>query len=158
MDFSPTGTELVTGSYDKSIRIYRTNEGHARDVYHTKRMQRVFCAKFSMDNQYILSGSDDGNVRLWKSQSSQKMGILSAREKSHHEYQEKLKNRYAHLPEMRKVAKSRNIPKAIKQAQGIKRIMLDSRKRKVDNERKHRKEGAVPYVAERKEIVLAKQA
>jgi len=40
VDFSPTGEELVTGSYDKSIRIFKTREGHSRDVYHTKRMQR----------------------------------------------------------------------------------------------------------------------
>lgn len=40
VDFSPTGEELVTGSYDRSIRIFKTREGHARDIYHTKRMQR----------------------------------------------------------------------------------------------------------------------
>jgi WD repeat and SOF domain-containing protein 1 len=40
VDFSPTGEELVTGSYDRSIRIFRTREGHSREVYHTKRMQR----------------------------------------------------------------------------------------------------------------------
>ena len=40
VDFSPTGLELVTGSYDRSIRIFRSREGHSREVYHTKRMQR----------------------------------------------------------------------------------------------------------------------
>jgi DDB1- and CUL4-associated factor 13 len=40
VDFSPTGEELVTGSYDRSIRIFKTREGHSRDIYHTKRMQR----------------------------------------------------------------------------------------------------------------------
>jgi len=40
VDFSPTGEELVTGSYDRSIRIFKSREGHSRDVYHTKRMQR----------------------------------------------------------------------------------------------------------------------
>src|SRR5204862_8191678 len=40
VDFSPTGEELVSGSYDRSIRIFRSREGHSRDVYHTKRMQR----------------------------------------------------------------------------------------------------------------------
>jgi len=40
VEFSPTGEELVTGSYDRSIRIFKSREGHSRDVYHTKRMQR----------------------------------------------------------------------------------------------------------------------
>ena len=40
VDFSPTGEELVTGSYDRSLRIFKTRGGHSRDVYHTKRMQR----------------------------------------------------------------------------------------------------------------------
>lgn len=38
IDFSPTGKELVTGSYDKSLRIFSTNRGHSRDIYHTSRM------------------------------------------------------------------------------------------------------------------------
>ena len=40
VDFSPTGEELVTGSYDRSLRIFKTREGHSREVYHAKRMQR----------------------------------------------------------------------------------------------------------------------
>lgn len=34
-----------------------------REVYHTKRMQRVFCVKWSPDSEFILSGSDEMNVR-----------------------------------------------------------------------------------------------
>ena len=40
VDFSPTGEELVSASYDRSVRIWRRSQGHSRDVYHTKRMQR----------------------------------------------------------------------------------------------------------------------
>lgn len=40
VDYSPTGEEIVTASYDRTVRIFRAREGHSRDVYHTKRMQR----------------------------------------------------------------------------------------------------------------------
>ena len=40
VEFSPTGEELVSASYDRSIRLWHRSQGHSRDVYHTKRMQR----------------------------------------------------------------------------------------------------------------------
>lgn len=40
--------------------------GHSREVYTTKRMQRVFTVRFSGDATYVFSGSDDMNVRVWK--------------------------------------------------------------------------------------------
>ena len=76
IDYSPTGKEFVTGSYDKTIRIFEASQGRSRDVYHTKRMQKSFCVKFSMDAKFVLSGSDDGNIRLWKSESHAKIGVV----------------------------------------------------------------------------------
>jgi WD repeat and SOF domain-containing protein 1 len=40
VEFSPTGEELVTASYDRTIRLWNRSTGHSRDIYHTKRMQR----------------------------------------------------------------------------------------------------------------------
>jgi WD repeat and SOF domain-containing protein 1 len=40
VEFSPTGEELVTASYDRTIRLWNRANGHSRDIYHTKRMQR----------------------------------------------------------------------------------------------------------------------
>ncbi|RKP12037.1 WD repeats and SOF1 domain containing-like protein [Piptocephalis cylindrospora] len=105
VDYSPTGQEIVTGSYDRSLRIFRNGEGHSRDIYHTKRMQRLFCVKYSMDSKFILSGSDDGNIRLWKSKASEKLGPINYRERAHLQYSEKLKERYEHMPEVRRVVK-----------------------------------------------------
>jgi WD repeat and SOF domain-containing protein 1 len=42
IDYSPTGKEFVTGSYDRTIRMFRVEEGKSRDVYHGKRMQKFF--------------------------------------------------------------------------------------------------------------------
>lgn len=40
------------------------------DRYHTRRMQRIFCVNFSADGRFVLSGSDDTNIRIWKAQAS----------------------------------------------------------------------------------------
>lgn len=40
IDFAPTGREFVTGSFDKTIRIFPFDSGKSREVYHTKRMQQ----------------------------------------------------------------------------------------------------------------------
>ncbi|KAJ0175457.1 hypothetical protein K1T71_008616 [Dendrolimus kikuchii] len=77
VDYSPTGRELVSGSYDKTVRIFESLKGHSRDVYHTKRMQRLTCVKWSLDNKYILTGSDEMNIRMWKARASEKLGVRS---------------------------------------------------------------------------------
>jgi WD40 repeat protein len=50
-------------------------------VYHAKRMQRVFCVRFSGDSSYVFSGSDDMNVRVWKAEASEQLGVTLPREK-----------------------------------------------------------------------------
>ena len=76
VDYSPTGKEFVSGSYDKSIRIFEVNKGHSREVYHTRRMQRLTNIAWSLDNKYILSGSDEMNIRIWKARASEKLGVV----------------------------------------------------------------------------------
>ncbi|KAI8867409.1 WD repeats and SOF1 domain containing-like protein [Ramicandelaber brevisporus] len=155
VDFSPTGEEFVSGSYDRSLRIFKRDGGHSREVYHTKRMQHLFCVKFSMDAKYVLSGSDDGNVRVWKANASEKLGALSSREKAHMEYNDKLKDRFKHMPEVRRITKHRHVPKSISKAASTKRTMINSQKAREENKRKHSKPGSVPYVPERnKNIIL----
>ncbi|KAJ3196020.1 rRNA-processing protein sof1 [Irineochytrium annulatum] len=169
VDYSPTGQEIVSGSYDRTLRIYNVREGHSRDIYHTKRMQRIFCVKFSMDSKYVLSGSDDGNVRLWKANSHEKLGNvklcvsiplltsaaqLNPREQNAIQYGESLKERYKHMPEIKRISKQRHVPKAIITASKTKRTMIESRKKKEDNLRKHSKPGTVAHKSERSKNVL----
>ena len=40
-------------------------------------MQHVICIKWSADNKYILSGSDEMNIRLWKANAAEKLGVVS---------------------------------------------------------------------------------
>jgi hypothetical protein len=36
VEFSPTGEELVSASYDRTVRLWSRMKGHSRDIYHTK--------------------------------------------------------------------------------------------------------------------------
>ena len=155
VDFSPTGEALVSASYDRSIRLWRRNEGHSRDVYHTKRMQRVFSARFTPDSAYVLSGSDDGNVRLWRANASGRANVKTARERQKLEYDDALKERYKHMPDIRRIARHRHVPHAVKKAGEIKREELGSLKRREENERKHSKKGQKKRRSEREKMVLA---
>jgi DDB1- and CUL4-associated factor 13 len=154
VEFSPTGEELVSASYDRTLRLWNRDRGHSRDIYHTKRMQRVFSARFTPDNQYVLSGSDDGNIRLWRVNASNRSGIKSARQRQKLEYDAALVRRYAHMPEIRRIKRHRHLPKVVKKAGEIKGQELKSIKRKEENIRKHSKKGSMPRQSEREKMVL----
>ncbi|KAG6419484.1 hypothetical protein SASPL_121706 [Salvia splendens] len=158
IDYSPTGREFVTGSYDRTVRIFQYNGGHSREIYHTKRMQRVFCVKFSNDGSYIISGSDDTNLRLWKAKASEQLGVPEAvssiaesfaclqllpRERKNHEYLEAVKNRYKHLPEVKRIVRHRHLPKPIYKAASLRRIMTDAQRKKDERRRAHSAPGSI---------------
>jgi WD repeat and SOF domain-containing protein 1 len=155
VSWAPTGREFVTGSYDKTIRIFnlRDRKGVARDVYHTKRMQRVFTVNYSLDNTYIVSGSDDTNVRLWKARASERLGQLTPREESAMRYRETLIDKYQHLPNVRKIHRARKIPKVIKKQTQQAIIQKESAERKQANRIKHSKPGTHTFTPERKKVV-----
>ena len=157
VDFSPTGEELVTASYDRTIRLWERANGHSRDIYHTKRMQRVFSAKFTPDANYVLSGSDDGNVRLWRAHASERAGVKSERQKQKLQYDQALAERYKHMPEIRRIKRHRRIPKQVKKAGEIKAEELKALKRRQENVRKHSKKGTVKRRSERETMILAKE-
>jgi WD40 repeat protein len=48
-DWSPTGTEFVSGGWDRTLRIWQEGHGTHPEVYHTKRMQRVLATAFTAD-------------------------------------------------------------------------------------------------------------
>lgn len=157
VDYSPTGREFVSGSYDRTIRIFPSERGQSREVYHTKRMQRVFCVRYSLDAGYVLSASDDANIRVWKSNAHALEGVAAPRQKQKMYYQQQLVERYKHLPEISRIHKKRHLPKDVLAISRTKKIMKGSAKRKLSNLRAHSAEGTVTTVPERRKNVLVEE-
>ncbi|KAG5635787.1 hypothetical protein H0H81_010130 [Sphagnurus paluster] len=156
-DWSPTGLEFVSGGWDRTVRIWKEGQGHSPEVYHTKRMQRVSSTVFSADARFVISGSDDGNVRIWKAKASDKLGVITARERAAIEYRESLKDRWKMDSQVGKVVRTRHMPKSVYQASKLKRTMLDAQRVKEERRRKHTRAGESKPKAERKKIVIAEQ-
>jgi len=151
VDWSPTGRELVSASYDRTVRIFQQGKNRSRECYHIKRMQRVFSCAFSGDAQYLMCGSDEGNIRLWKTVAWAKTGVLNFRQKQSLQYSEALKKKFAHHNDVRRIARHRHLPKTIYKERMKMQTMISSRKRKERNLQAHSKPGAVEIkpIAER---------
>merc|ERR1711879_672321 len=144
--YSPTGQEFVSASYDKTVRIWNIDRQRSRDVYHTKRMQRVLCCHFAPDSRFILSGSEDTNIRVWKAKSDQKLGVMTDRERHATAYRETLKEKFRLLPEIKRIKRHKHVPKLIKSMSNQRKIMREARAKKEENRRKHTTPGKMPHV------------
>ena len=133
VSFSPTGREFVSGSYDRTLRLFRTSSGRSRDVYHTKRMQRIYCVSYSSDSRFVISGSDDANIRVWKSDANAHLGVVAGRQQRREQVRDTIKRRYSHMPEIKRISKSQRLPKSIKKANNIRHIQNSSARRKHNN-------------------------
>lgn len=95
-------------------------------------MQKVFAVSWSVDNRYILSGSEDTNLRVWKAESHVKVGNVSERELNSMDYRNKLIDRFKYTKEIKKVQKS-HLPKYILTDKRKKHAMRESKYRKLEN-------------------------
>lgn len=133
LDFSPTGREFVTGSFDRTIRVFDYDQGRSKEVYHAKRMQVVTSVLYTMDSHYILSGSEDMNVRVWKSQASRPMGTLTQREERAMQYRRALVSKFSHSNKIRRIARHRHLPKYVVNARQRRQVQTEKRFRKQHN-------------------------
>jgi len=154
VDYSPTGQEFVSAGFDKTIRIYENDKSRSREVYHTRRMQRLHCIQWSLDDRYIISGSDEMNLRLWKARASERLNILRHKQRNSAEYQDKLRSKYQHHPQIRRISKHRQVPKYVKFHSQQFRMINASQKRKEENRRLHSAPGTVMRTSAKKKNIL----
>ncbi|KAH7883005.1 WD40 repeat-like protein [Phlebopus sp. FC_14] len=157
-DWSPTGMEFVSGGWDRTVRLWKEGHGTSPEVYHTKRMQRVSSSIFTADARFVITGSDDGNVRIWKAKASEKLGVITARERAAIEYRDSLKERWRHDDQVAKISRTRHLPKPVYQAAKLKRTVLEAQHVKEERRRKHTRAGDSKPKAERKKVILTEQS
>jgi WD40 repeat protein/tRNA A-37 threonylcarbamoyl transferase component Bud32 len=61
--FSPDGQFVLTGSFDRTARLWQTNTGKLLATW--PHPDRVYAVAFSPDGKTAATGSRDGTVRLW---------------------------------------------------------------------------------------------
>ncbi|VCW84328.1 unnamed protein product [Gulo gulo] len=126
VDYSPTGKEFVSASFDESIHIFPVGN-RSREVYHTKRMEHVTCVKWTSDSKYIMCGSDEMNICLWKANASGKLGVLTSREKAAKDYNQKSKEKFQHHPHIKCIAHHRHLLKSTYSQIQEQQIMKEAR-------------------------------
>ncbi|EFX72618.1 hypothetical protein DAPPUDRAFT_308127 [Daphnia pulex] len=156
VDYSPTGKEFVSASYDKTVRIYDARQAHSRDIYHTKRMQRLTCAAWSLDDRFIFSGSDEMNIRIWKARAAEKLGVVKPREKTALRVNAKLIEKFEHHPHIKKIQRHRHVPKHVYNARNELRSGRIAARRKEFNVRTHTKRQK-PIISEKVKAIVSEQ-
>ncbi len=76
MAFSPDGTQLVSGSYDATVRLWDIATGKETATLRGHSLP-VISVAFSPDGTRLASGSSDGTVRLWDVVSGSETARLS---------------------------------------------------------------------------------
>ena len=63
VDFSPNGQFLVSASWDRTVRLWRTRDGSSRELKDVSRM--FYTVSFSLHGRYVFSGNSDRYLRIW---------------------------------------------------------------------------------------------
>ncbi|KAG5553534.1 hypothetical protein RHGRI_011410 [Rhododendron griersonianum] len=79
---------------------------------------------------------------------------LLPRERKNHEYREAVKNRYKHLPEVKRIVRHRHLLKPIFKASALRRIMIDAERKKDERRRAHSAPGSIPRESIRKKRII----
>ena len=76
------------------------------------------------------------------------------RKERHEQYGDSLKNRFRHMPEVKRISRDVKLPNSIKKANKINQVQKESAHRKHDNRKRHSKQEDVSMEPERKRAVI----
>jgi WD40 repeat protein len=68
--FSPSGAQILSGSRDKTLKLWDTATGHLIRTF-VGHSEPVVSVAFSPDGARVLSGADDKTMKLWDAQTGQ---------------------------------------------------------------------------------------
>ncbi|KAJ3925600.1 MAG: hypothetical protein NXY57DRAFT_1068057 [Lentinula lateritia] len=75
VQYSPDGTRIVSGSHDKTLRIWDARTGTQIGVPLQGHDDRVSSVAFSPDGTRIVSGSHDKTLRIWDARAGTQIGV-----------------------------------------------------------------------------------
>ena len=77
--FSPDGARIVSGSFDRTVRVWNTSSATSQACLRGHK-SAVTSVAFSPDGTRIVSGSNDRTVRVWDSARGTEMSCLNGHE------------------------------------------------------------------------------
>lgn len=75
VSFNKSGYFFLSGSADKTVKLWSTDEGRPRRVY-TGHRQDVIKVDFMKNPDMIISASDDLTVRIWNTLSTETLRVI----------------------------------------------------------------------------------
>lgn len=68
-------------------------------------LHSVMDVAYTPTSTFVMSASDDGNIRLWKSKASASLGVVDSRERASREYRAKLTDKWGKTDAVRRIEK-----------------------------------------------------
>jgi WD40 repeat protein len=78
--FDPNGRRIVSGSWDRTVRVWDADSGRRLAVLRGHE-NRVTSVAFDPNGRRIISGSDDQTVRVWDADSGRELAVLRGHRK-----------------------------------------------------------------------------
>jgi WD repeat and SOF domain-containing protein 1 len=118
---------IVSGSYDSTLRLFKTNEHQCSEIFFTQRMRKILDVSFSLDGRYIISASEDGELRLWKNFEEKNYFYLN-----NNRYKVDRKNNN-NFQKVNISSSIKIVPEQVKTMLYIKAKIFSNKKREIDN-------------------------
>lgn len=133
-----SGHKIISGSTDKTIRIFHNHREHTQDnVYHNRRMQAVTALCCTDDGNYIVSGSTDTNLRVWKVDPNRSLKAMTQREKDSRAAGNLLKEKYSAVQQISNIRRHKILPRVLKQSMRNRYAHVKAEQRKAQNLQQH---------------------